>query len=82
MCFGLNFFVNYISQKTPPPAGQPLPSAVGHGSIMKGKFSGIIHHITLISLDAFGSAVTPHSHVIISAKETRVTWLSLGISGL
>lgn len=74
--------MNYISQKTTSPAGQPFPAAGGHGSVMKGKVSGIIHRITLISLDVFGFAVTPPPRVIITAKETRMTWVSSGFLAL
>lgn len=64
--------LNYISQKTPLPASQPFRSAVGHGSVMKGKFSGVIHLIThFIRCVRFG-CYPPH--VIITAKETRMTW--------
>lgn len=78
--------MNYISQETPLPADQPLPSAAGHGSVMKGEFSGIIPHITLIPLDVFGSAgprprPRPPLLVIITAKETRMTRVYLRISG-
>ena len=51
--------MNYISQKTPLPAGRPLPSAVGLGSTMRGEWSGVIYLIAPVGLDGFRSAATP-----------------------